>query len=82
MPRYSLVTMGSRVTFPNRDRSRHHVRSFSPVKAFEIRPYVGLPADPIDFDEPGIVSLGCNIHDWMYAFLYVVDAPIHALTNE
>jgi len=30
---------------------------------------------PLLFDRPGIVALGCNIHDWMLAYILVVDTP-------
>ena len=81
-PGTTIVSVGSDVAFPNRDDSRHHIYSFSPAKQFEIKLYVGLPESPIRFDKPGIVTLGCNIHDWMYGVLYVTDAPIYGLTDE
>ena len=34
------------------------------------------------FDQPGIVVLGCNIHDGMLGYVVVVDTPHFALTNE
>ena len=36
-PLITVVTVGSAVTFPNRDAVRHHVYSFSPAKKFEIK---------------------------------------------
>ncbi len=76
------VQRGTTVEFPNSDRVRHHVYSFSPAKSFEIPLYAGTPPNPIVFDELGPVSLGCNIHDWMSAFVFVVDTPYFALTKE
>ena len=32
------------------------------------------------FDKPGVVTLGCNIHDDMIAFIQVVDTPFAAKT--
>jgi len=75
IPIVSVIQTGSLVSFPNRDEIRHHVYSFSPAKIFEIKLYAGTPADPILFDKPGEVVLGCNIHDHMYAYIYVVDTP-------
>lgn len=49
--------------------------SFSAPKPFEIKLYVGTPVDPIVFDKPGEVVLGCNIHDHMLAYVYVVESP-------
>ena len=33
------------------------------------------------FDKPGVVALGCNIHDDMIAFIRVVDTPFAAKTD-
>lgn len=73
-PRFTAVPVGTTIRFPNLDRSRHHVYSFSPAKVFELKLYRGEAADPVRFDEPGIVTLGCNVHDWMIAWVYVVDS--------
>ena len=77
----TLVPVGSAVSFPNRDSVRHHLYSFSPVKKFEIKLYVGTPAAPVVFDQAGIAALGCNIHDNMAAWVVVVDTPYHGLTG-
>lgn len=82
IPHVLPVQVGTSVLFPNNDRIRHHVYSFSPAKSFEIPLYAGTPPDPIVFDKPGPVSLGCNIHDWMGAFVFVVDTPYFALTDD
>ncbi len=74
-PSITVVPVGTSVTFPNRDTVRHHVYSFSPVKKFEIKLYVGTPAAPVVFDQPGIAVLGCNIHDQMAAWVVIVDTP-------
>jgi plastocyanin len=75
--RVTVVTVGSAVTFPNRDKVRHHVYSFSPVKTFELKLYIGTPSQPVGFDPPGIAGLGCNIHDNMAAWVVIVDTPYH-----
>jgi len=75
VPYLSIVQKGTSVQFPNRDRIKHHVYSFSPTKTFEIKLYAGQPAKPVLFDKPGEVVLGCNIHDWMEAHVLVVDTP-------
>jgi plastocyanin len=69
------VYVGTRVNFPNRDNIRHHVYSFSSAKKFELPLYIGTPAAPVVFDKPGVVALGCNIHDWMLAYIYVLTTP-------
>ncbi len=81
VPAVSVVTVGTAVTFPNRDTVRHHVYSFSAVKKFEIKLYVGTPTAPVVFDQPGVAVLGCNIHDTMTAWVVVVETPWHGQTG-
>ncbi len=70
-PFISTVQPGTQVRFPNSDNIRHQVYSFSPSKTFELPLYSNLEAPAITFDQPGVVVLGCNIHDHMRAYLYV-----------
>lgn len=72
-----VVPRGAQVTFPNRDKVRHHVYSFSPAKKFELKLYGREEDRQVLFDKAGVVSLGCNIHDGMIAHIYVTDT-IHA----
>jgi plastocyanin len=80
VPHVLTVYVGTSVSFPNRDNIRHHVYSFSPAKKFELPLYIGTPAAPVLFDKPGVVPLGCNIHDWMLAYIYVVTTPYFVKT--
>ena len=81
VPTVIVVPVGSSVTFPNRDTVRHHVYSFSAIKKFELKLYIGTPANPVVFDQPGIAVLGCNIHDQMVGWIVVVDTPYYAMTG-
>ena len=81
-PLVSVVHVGSQIRFPNSDNVRHQVYSFSPAKRFQLPLYSGKPASPVLFDTPGVVELGCNIHDWMVAYVVVVDTPYHAITDK
>lgn len=81
-PFVSAVQAGTPVEFPNQDKTRHHVYSFSPAKVFELKLYADKPEAPVLFDTPGIVALGCNIHDYMQAYVYVGESPFLAVTNE
>jgi plastocyanin len=81
VPHVSAVRVGTKIRFPNYDQIRHHVYSFSSAKTFEIPLYKGIPADPIVFDKPGVVTLGCNIHDWMQGYVLVTEAPRFALSE-
>lgn len=75
IPHVLPVQTGTAVQFPNSDDVRHHVYSFSPAKPFQLPLYKGTPANPEVFDRAGVVTLGCNIHDQMSAFIVVVDTP-------
>lgn len=81
-PFVSVVQRGAMVEFPNQDKTRHHVYSFSPAKQFELRLYLGKPEAAIEFDEPGLVTLGCNIHDNMLAYLYVAQSRFVGITDQ
>jgi plastocyanin len=75
VPYVSVIQAGTQVEFPNRDPIQHHVYSFSPAKSFEIKLYTGRSPGVILFDKPGVITIGCNIHDWMIAYLLVVATP-------
>lgn len=81
VPFVQPVRVDTVVSFPNFDETRHHVYSFSPAKTFEIKLYRGDPETRITFDRPGVVALGCNIHDYMQGFVYVTDAPLFSVTD-
>src|SRR3954470_11850981 len=82
VPYVSAVQVGTAVLFPNKDNIRHHVYSFSPAKKFELPLYAGIPAEPVVFDKPGFVTLGCNIHDWMIAYVAVLPTPYFQVTGK
>lgn len=82
VPFVSAIPVGSKVEFPNRDKTRHHIYSFSDAKTFEIELYVGKPKDPVQFNQAGIVVLGCNIHDYMQAYIYIAQSPLVKVTDE
>ncbi|MES1986618.1 MAG: methylamine utilization protein, partial [Pseudomonadota bacterium] len=81
IPLVTVIQTGSSIIFPNKDSVRHHVYSFSPAKTFELKLYSGVPSTPVVFDKAGTVVLGCNIHDQMLAFVYIVDTPYFAKTD-
>jgi plastocyanin len=81
LPYVKAVYVGSKVRFPNKDNIRHQVYSFSAPKEFELPLYAGSEAPPGLFDKPGVVVLGCNIHDWMIGYIYVSETPFFATTD-
>lgn len=81
VPPLRVIQTGTALHFPNFDTVRHHVYSFSPTKAFEIKLYAGTPAAPVIFDKPGTATVGCNIHDRMLGYIHVVDTPYFGVTD-
>jgi plastocyanin len=75
VPHVLPVQTGTTVRFPNLDDVQHHVYSFSPAKPFQLPLYKGNPPSPVLFERSGVVTLGCNIHDQMSAYIVVVDTP-------
>ncbi|MDB5755634.1 MAG: methylamine utilization protein [Massilia sp.] len=75
LPLVSVIQTGAQISFPNNDKVRHHIYSFSPAKKFDQKLYSGVAAAPQVFDKAGTVVLGCNIHDRMIAYVRVVDTP-------
>lgn len=82
VPHVLAIQAGTTLYFPNSDNIRHQVYSFSDAKRFELKLYAGKTAAPVLFDQPGVVVLGCNIHDWMSAYLYVLATPYFAMTDK
>jgi plastocyanin len=74
-PEVIVIPVGASVVFPNSDTVSHQVYSFSAAKRFQLPLYRGKPYPPIRFDTPGIITLGCNIHDNMIGWILVTDAP-------
>lgn len=81
IPRVTVVQTGTAIDFPNKDDIRHQVYSFSSAKTFQLNLYSGRPTAPIVFDKPGVVVLGCNIHDHMVAWVLSVDTPWFVRTD-
>ena len=80
-PFLTIVPVGADVSFPNFDPTKHHVYSFSSAKRFELKLFAKDQSRTVHFDKPGVVALGCNIHDGMSAFIVVTDSAWTARTN-
>ena len=70
-----ISPVGAEVAFPNQDKVRHHVYSFSPGNRFELKLYGKEDSRTVAFKSVGVVAIGCNIHDQMVGFIKVVDTP-------
>jgi len=77
----TVVQAGTKVVFPNHDTVQHHVYSLSKPKKFELPLYNPGQAESLVFDIAGLVTIGCNIHDWMISHLVVVPTPWFAKTD-
>jgi plastocyanin len=80
-PFLTIIPVGADVSFPNFDPTKHHVYSFSAAKTFELKLFARDQSRTVHFDKPGVVALGCNIHDQMSAFIVVTDSAWTARTN-
>jgi plastocyanin len=80
-PYVTVIRTGTAVTFPNADAVQHHVYSLSKAKRFEFPRYDPGKKETLVFEQPGVVVLGCNIHDWMLSYLVVTPTPWFAKTD-
>lgn len=76
-----IAAKGSTISFPNFDRVRHSVYSFSKAARFEINLYGKDQSRSQKFPIAGSVALGCNIHDNMRGYIKIVDTPFAAKTD-
>ena len=81
VPDLLVIPVGSTIEFPNSDSVNHQIYSFSPAKRFQLPLYRGKPYPPVQFDQAGVVTLGCNIHDEMLAYVLVTDALYFGRTD-
>ncbi len=80
-PHVLIAPVGAVVSFPNFDRVRHHVYSFSAGNRFEINLYGQDQTRTYTFTHAGVAAIGCNIHDQMSAYVVIVDTPFAAKTD-
>jgi len=81
IPYVTAISVGTAVVFPNEDNVQHHIYSLSKAKRFEKPLYAPGSRESVIFDQPGVVTIGCNIHDWMVAYIVVLPTPYFAKTG-
>ncbi|MBU1606100.1 MAG: methylamine utilization protein [Alphaproteobacteria bacterium] len=81
VPGTLIIAKGSTVAFPNLDRVRHSIYSFSKPARFEIELYGRNQTRTHDFPIAGTVALGCNIHDGMRGYIRVTETPFAGKTD-
>ncbi len=84
VPALLPVRVGTRVEFPNLDDTYHNIFSYSRPKRFDVGRYRPdeRPIPSQVFDEPGLVTLRCDIHEHMRGVILVLDTPHFAVTDE
>lgn len=75
VPKVLAVSKGQSVRFQNSDDVRHHVYSFSEAKRFELPLFRSGESHVVQFDQAGVVVVGCNIHDYMIGYVVIADSP-------
>jgi len=83
LPSLLPVQIGTKVEFPNLDNTYHNIFSFSPPKRFDLGRYRSdeRPIPSVVFDQPGLVTLRCDIHEHMRALVLVLETPHFILTD-
>jgi plastocyanin len=82
VPHVLAITTGTIVDFPNSDRFYHNVFSLSKTARFDLGRYAAGRSKSVRFDKPGIVSVFCDIHSHMNAFILVFSHPFFAVTDD
>ena len=81
VPHLLVVQTGTSVVFSNSDIIAHHVYSFSKPNNFMLPLYKGDLQPQVTFEHAGVITLGCNIHDHMLAYILVVDSQAYDKTG-
>jgi Carboxypeptidase regulatory-like domain len=83
-PRVQGLRLGQRLLVANGDPVTHNVRSF-PIKSRPFnfgQPPGSEPRERIFEAAEREIEVQCDIHPWMHAYLFVMDHPFYAVTEE
>ncbi len=81
-PVFSIVTLGSTISFENRDDKIHNVWSRSPTNPFDIGSHLPNTVKQVILKNKGAVSLRCKVHVEMNALIYVSSSPFFSATDK
>jgi plastocyanin len=81
IPHVSVVTVGTRVHFPNNDVVFHNVFTEYHSERFDFGMYARGKTKSQVFDQPGLAVLLCSIHPEMSAYVMCVDTPFYAVAD-
>jgi plastocyanin len=82
VPHVLPVLLGTKVAFPNSDDIRHNVFSPTSWSKFNLGTYPKSTTKYYVFDKPGTVTLLCNVHAEMSAYVVVTETPYFAVTDK
>lgn len=82
VPHVLPLLAGSTVAFPNSDSTRHNVFSPSKTKKFNLGTYPAGITKKVTFEKTGVVSLLCNVHPEMSAFILVLQNPYFTMADK
>jgi plastocyanin len=83
LPRVVAVQHGQAVRFENNDLCNHSVMASSIIKANQFNRFVtsGRPFTHVFEPHKHPVQIGCSLHPWMQAWVFVVPHPWFAVTD-
>lgn len=81
MPPVTVIRAGTKVSFTNRDPHDHHLKSTGATE-FEYKTHTKGTPEPLVFNKLGNTIVFCHLHDWMKAYIYVVDTPYFAKSEQ
>ena len=84
LPRVVAVQLGQEVRFDNSDLCNHSVMTETITRANQFNYFAtsGNPIDRVFEPQKGPVKIGCSLHAWMRAWVYVVPHPWFAVTDD
>jgi plastocyanin len=80
-PSLLVIPVGGKVEFPNHDPFFHNVFSLFEGKRFDLGLYESGTTRFVQFDQPGISFIFCNIHSQMSAVVIALATPYYAISD-
>ena len=85
-PHLIAIRDGQSITFTNNDNANHNIRTATLDRRNEFNVYTGPEAEYEHVFHAGErlrpIRIGCDIHGWMRAWIFVFDHPWFAVTGE
>jgi plastocyanin len=80
-PSLLVIPVGGKVEFPNHDPFFHNVFSLFDGKRFDLGLYESGTTRYVQFDQPGISYIFCNIHAQMSAVIIALNTTYYGISN-